>query len=133
MCWDEYLGKPKLSIQLKLVRDMKSHKKSFYWDICSKKTKESVRSLLNVMRDLVTKVENSFSAIRGSFVPGIIHCHHSWMYVNDSGVFHLRIEIDLFINVVACSFVILVQKHKTKQNNKLSEAVLLSLAISQSW
>lgn len=52
------------------------------------------------------------------------------MYVNDSGVFHLRIEIDLFINVVACSFVILVHKPKTKE---LSEAVLLSLAMSQSW
>lgn len=130
MCRNEYLGKPKLSIQLKLVRDMKSNMKSFCWDTGGKKTKESVRSLLNVMCDLVTKVENSFSAIRGSFVPGIIDCHHYWMYVNDSGVFHLRIEIDLFINVVACSFVILVHKPKTKE---LSEAVLLSLAMSQSW
>lgn len=46
------------------------------------------------------------SSKRSSFVPGIIVCHDYWMHVSDSGVLHLRTEIDLFINMVACFFIL---------------------------
>jgi len=38
VCWDEYIGKPELSWQLKLVRDVKSSEKGFCRDTDSKKT-----------------------------------------------------------------------------------------------
>lgn len=58
---DEYMGKPDLSWQLWLVKDVKNNKKSFHRNVGSKKkTKENTYSLLNVC-DLVTKdVESIF-------------------------------------------------------------------------
>lgn len=47
-------------------------------------------------------------------MPGIIVCHDYWMHVNDSGVLHLRTEIDLFINMVACLFILAHKQEKKK-------------------
>lgn len=35
-------------------------------------------------------------------MPGIIDRCHYWMYVNDSAVLYLTLEIDLFVSVVVC-------------------------------
>lgn len=70
LCVGMNIGKPELSWQLKLVRDVKSNEKGFSRDSGSKKkTKENVGSLLNVVCDPATKgMENIFSTIKERFI-----------------------------------------------------------------
>lgn len=58
---DKYMGKPELSWQLWLVKDVKSNKKSFCRDVGSKKRpKENTDSLLNVWDSVTKGVESIF-------------------------------------------------------------------------
>lgn len=70
------------------------------------------------------------SSKRSLFVPEIIVCHDYWMHVNDSGVLHLRTEIDLFINMDACLFILAHKQNKKPFRGSLSPSGHVSKLIN---
>lgn len=63
-------------------------------------------------------------------MPGIIVCHDYWMHVNDSGVLHLMTEIDLFINMVACLFLLAHKQEKKPFRGSLAQSGHISKLIN---